>query len=719
MSIEYSDEDGIEDMEALYVWWSTSDDSSPMTCENIDETRTVHVEEEFVLTVEYRPSTGYEPIDPIYNTNSIDLINQEDVFLGEYGVPGGDLTERRYTFKLTQIINNCTVIEIGIHKPFDPSSIITTKYGVILAEISSFTVPNRIADPAENLNGMTANNENFGFLVSKDESGNWTNIYRPHIDGETRAWVQEDEPSPNSITILGSEEKPMVEVNNINVIDTDQNTLNMNFNLVFLWDNDHEKVVNAQYYIWSLANDTVGFLPFDESEDIEDSENEFWNNSGMTWNIDLDKPIKESDLVVASLEENSVTITFGVEDEYSNLARVRLDACRTAGDQETPDNLTIDSRTYNLNYCDQVDWGTLNPTTLNMENGNDILGVNPINPNSPTYEINGIDDVLEVNLGENSNGSITFYLTYMDEAGNWNQEHNIYRLGEWAAVRNAFVYGSRGVSSSTRILSQDWTDNPLIKSDYGFEYSTIDLTDQVLLGGSTVTTNFLRALEKHSDNSSFKAGFVPGVYINSPYLELMRAYEERMELIGTELNYEEVNLSTNSLSNDILSNCSLDPEFCILRKEGNLEISSNSICDGYGFIAATGDITIDPDFTNFGESSACIILANGNITIENGDNKSGSNVDYDVVEAFMIAGEEIVITADSAENGLIVEGGLAAFTPVSDKSSVYNQRKINLDFRIKYPVLAVVGNAEYGLLSNKLFGSQAFVSRIEVGYKPY
>jgi hypothetical protein len=582
-----------------------------------------------------------------------------------------------------------------------------------------FITPNRIANPAENLSGMTANTENFGFLVGKDDAGNWTNFYKPHIEGSTAAWVKED---GDDLVILGPTAKSMVNVNDITVTDIGQdNILTLSFNLLFLWEGDHERIANAEYNIWGLANDSVGFLPFNESDDIEDSEDEFWNNSGITWNVDLDKPEETNQLVSASVDENLVSITFGVEDQDSNLARVRLDACRNGGDEDTPNDLVIGTRSYPLEYCDLIDFGSSYPADINMETGNNILGTDPINPESSTYAIDGIADTLEVDLGGNSNGSITFYLTSMDEAGNWYQDTYIHRLGEWIAVKDAFVFGLQGVSSSTRILNNDWDDTPLFKSDYGFEYDKIDLTDQALLGGYRNANTFLRFLEKYEVNNSFTATTIPGVYINSPYLELIGVYQERIDLIGDEMDYQEELLSASTLSGDILSDCDTEPNLCILKYAGeDLEISSGAVCDGKGLIATNGNVTIHPDFTNADNSSACIILANGNITIANGTDKSSShNIDYDVLEAFVIANGEINIPTDSAGNGLIVEGGLTAFNKVSGNASIFNQRNININFRGMYPVMLVKGNSKYGLLSRELFGSQMDVFRIEVGYKPY
>lgn len=591
-----------------------------------------------------------------------------------------------------------------------------------------FITPNRIANPTENLTGMTENNENFGFMMTKNESGQWKNIYRPHINGGKKAWVQEKNPSPTSITILGSNGDPMVGISSVDVTEIEDDggflhyfrtpTIVMSFNMLFMWEGTHEKVENGQYKIWALANDSVGFLPFGEFDDIEDSENEYWKYSGTDWAVDLEKPLEVNRLSSSNASEQEISMRFNVKDNESKLSRVRLDACRSGGDESPPNDLLVGAqkRPYTLQYCSDIDW-----STLNMANGNNLLAANPVNPNASTYSIDGVNETLIIDLNDNSNGSITFRLTFMDEAGNWAQSVYTHNLGEWVAVKDALVFGEKGVSSSTRELDTEWILNPI--SAYGFEESTIDLTDQILLGGKGSVIGFLGDLRRDSVNKSFAAANFGGIFIASPYPELVRAYKDRMQRTGDTLDYQEVELDKPDLPRDITSLCTEEPEICILHRSGDLNISTGSVCKSNALLIASGDITIDPDFKNNNDSSACIIVANGNIIIDNGETSNNNltvgGVNYDVIEAFLIAGGEIIIESDSRNDGLMVEGGLAAFTPASAKSAVNNQRKISLSFRNTHPVIAVKGNAKYGLLGKKLFGSQTSIFQVYIGFKPY
>jgi hypothetical protein len=588
------------------------------------------------------------------------------------------------------------------------------------SESKDFVTPNQLGDSA--IGGKTQDNGNFGFMITRHVNGNWENLYRPYIDGGMTRWVQEGTPSPTSITILGTNEQQMLNISNITVA-SDANMLTLEFTMEFIWEgSDYEKVLPANYNIWGLANDTTGFLPFDDDEVIQDSGGEHWKDSGTNWEVDLEDPITTNSLTTSNITETEIAVRFGVRDDDNDLARVRLDACRTVNEANPPD-LIIDGRTYDLLDCDDVNWGTHSPTDLNMESGNNLLGENPVNPSAQQYSIS--EPPLVVDLNGNENGSLTFYLTFMDEAGNWYQTIDILRLGEWVAVKDAFVFGLDGVSSATRVLDEDWDNNPLIKSNYGFEYDKIDLTDEVLMGGHSSTSSFLGMLERTDpdlENGSFKVSRYSGVFLNSAYAELIDSYEDRIAEDAIS-NYGEVTTIPPTLTGDILdqTECS-GKDYCILRREGNLTIDSGSECVGNGLIAVQGDLTIDPNFKNGSDSDRCILLVSGNVIIREGDH-SGVNpkVDYDEIQAFIIAAGQIQIEYDAELDGLVVEGGLTTFNSsnLDIATSINNLRTIDLDYRNKHPVLAVKGNPKYGLLAKTLFGSQTDVFRVDIGFKPY
>jgi hypothetical protein len=590
------------------------------------------------------------------------------------------------------------------------------------SETKDFITPNRIANPTEGLDGKTENNENFGFLVRRNDEGNWDKVYIPHIEGETKAWVEAGTISSEAITINGVNGDPMVNIQILDISNIDDQTIQLQTSMQFLYEEGGiELVVNTQYNIWTLANDVVGFLPFDEYDEIEDSEDEFWTDSGNDWNVDLANPVKLEEIEVSDLQDANLGLTFSIQDNESNLSRIRLDAC---GSWSSANDLisTFEGEDYNypLVNCETVDWSTNIGSDINMVEGLNLIGNNPIDPQSGTYNVS---EGLSIDLNGNGNGVITFYLTFIDEAGNIGQSLNIHRLGDWAAVKDGLVYGSQGVLSATRNLEGTlWdVDSVLRDSKYGFDESTIDLTNVALLGGYIPSFNSLGFLEKTSTNLSFKAYNLAGVYINTPYNDLMKAYEDKEEKGSIDVEHDIVPLdSISTIETNLLQYCGDDPQLCILKRTGDLEISRGFECDRRGLIAVTGDVTINPNFTNTdtSTSNACIIIAGGDIIITQGDDQNSTVVDYDILEAFLIASGDIVIESDTNQDGLLVKGGLTAFNPSPVGSAINNQRSISLE-HIIYPVLAIESDGRYGLLSKLLFGSQTDIFQTDIGFKPY
>ncbi|MDD3474739.1 MAG: hypothetical protein PHP08_02450, partial [Candidatus Dojkabacteria bacterium] len=293
----------------------------------------------------------------------------------------------------------------------------------------------------------------------------------------------------------------------------------------------------------------------------------------------------------------------------------------------------------------------------------------------------------------------------------------ILKFGDWVVVEDGLVFGNNGVSSTTRELEVTaWDETISNIIDYGFsvEEDYLDLTDQVLLGGETSSVGFLGDLVHSSDseNNSFKVSGFPGVPITNVYSELMNAYQLKQIR-----NSEMFELQDGS---DLSANpCEGTTEYCVISSEGDITIPSGFVCSRKTLITSAGNIYITPDFTNEDSSDACILLANGDINIEDG--LSGTeDVHYDVIQALLIAGNNIVIEEDTSGDGLIVEGGLIAFgSEDTGISNIIDNRTISWGYRNSYPVIAVNNSAKYGLISKDIFGSQVEIFKLEIGFKPY
>ncbi|HCC67669.1 TPA: hypothetical protein DEP90_00410 [Patescibacteria group bacterium] len=574
-----------------------------------------------------------------------------------------------------------------------------------------FTTPNRIADPTEGLPVKVESEDNWGIMVRRID-GNWSKVYAPHISATNTAWVEIGGIGSELNPILAEDGvSPIVEIYTLEVTDIPADSrVELEFLMNFL--DDSSSVTEGEYFLWSLANDVDGFLPFEEYEEVEDIiiDYDHWEDSTKDWNIDLTQPVILNNEVITEVNEEIISVSFNVSDNLG-LSYVRLDACRTGG--VSTDDLTssLNGTPYILSTCaSQKLFSNIN----NITSGTDLLGSKGSILGASSYSSAG----LTIDLNGNEGGAITFWITAMDLAGNYTQTPIIYELGEWVMTTNGLVYGTNGVSSTTRNI-EDGVWDPLSKlSNYGFEELYADLTDEVLLGGSNTAVNLLEKLVKYNENKSFKASNFPGVYINSPYTELLIAYNVKKE--NPSLNYGETTVTT--ISGHLTDLFSETHDYYIINNNEDEDTKIDSfVCDGKGLIIVNGNVTITPDITNSTTLDACIILASGDITIQPGSDKEDSGAfGYDLLHSFLIANGEIVIEEDLNNDGLLVEGGLVAFTPnLSSSSAIVNNREIGLVSRNIYPVLVVNNNAKYGLLSRTLFGSQIDVFKIEVGFKPF
>jgi len=562
---------------------------------------------------------------------------------------------------------------------FDPST------------IKDFSTPDGLQD----LEAQTETSDSWGFMVATDG-----NIYIPHITDTEQKWTDAIL-SGESYYILGPDGKNMVELSNVSIEEVDSDTLQLNTMLKFLSGSADDAMTSLMYHVWGMADDYVG-LTYEN--------NDTWEDSGEEWYIDLENPVVSGiELSSGAEEEINLSFTAGATDGLG-LAYIRVDAC--GSDIVDPSDLgTANNPSYELQSC----------SDFNLSEDIDVTSSEDLLYGTPSTEPLGIDELsptLTISLGDNDSGSITFHITAMDEGGNVDGESITYRLGDWVIVENGLTYGGSGVSSPTRPLEEDaWDSSTSEIAEYGsFTALTADLTDQVLLGGNSDVASFLGILEKVAENNSFKVSSFSGVSLSSPYNQLMVAYETKK--LNDNYTFVEVNDMSNLTDTSLSSICEGEFDICVVNYDGDINVGDFT-CDGKGLITASGDVSIDPEFKSDSDSDACIILSGADINIGSGENLSGASVNYDTLEAFMIANGNINIGSDSSYNGLIVEGGLVAFSKLDDLPGILNSRSILVGPRTTYPVIAVDNNAKYGLLSKILFGSQIDIFKTEIGFKPY
>jgi hypothetical protein len=543
-------------------------------------------------------------------------------------------------------------------------------------------------------------NNNWGFMLSRDSiGGDWNNVYVPRTYGGDQIWVRVGSLA-DTITIPGPTPASMVNLDNISVSNSGSNDIQLELTLEFLTGTD-DTVRTSPYNLWAMANDYIGFTRYMEDGNIKDYDE--WADSGEDWSLDMEIPEIQTFSSPSDSNPSEVTIDIDIKDTDDQVAHVRLDACKSGIDDPKSLSSNLLSGTYNLTSCT-----SFSSQSLDMTASDSLLG-----PTGNSVNDEDFDEVVRIDLGENAEGSITYYLTVLDRAGNVDQEFRLYKLEQWAVVKDGLVFGKEGVTSSTREIEDGRWDSHSFLSQ--FDETKVDLTNQVLLGARSLTSIYLRELIRFNDNKSFIAANYPGLFLDIPYQELKMAYKEKIQ----EYSYETVSVS-GSISGDLSNYCS--SQKCVLESVGPLEIE-NLVCDRKALIAVEDEVTITPEIVNDQAQDACIILAQGDININPVTAPATPDPFYDTIEAFLISGQQINILSNGtgSDSGLYVEGGLVSFTPSisGNRSSVYNQREIHYSNMGLYPVLLIDNNAKYGLFGREVFGSQIYIFKLEVGFKPY
>jgi hypothetical protein len=606
---------------------------------------------------------------------------------------------------------NGIIDEVSIYNVALTDSQIYEKYELGYAEIDTTAItPNKIDTTKE---PRTGNTSNFGLMVTKDGA-----VYVPHItSADDRVWTTPafggsgiyyiSDPTPTS-------EHPdydrMIELSNISVNSISSNQMELTAYMKFITDSN-DKVSTHAYNLFGMANDFIGFTEY-ETDGIKD--NNIWEDSTTDWNLDMEAPQITNISTENGLVDNVIDLSFDVSDGANGeLAFVRVDACHS---EQDIGSITIsavgDNENYDLESCDSL--VSIDERDITTEP--DLISAIP---SELSEGISNFSKTLSVNVGSDING-MTFYVTAMDKAGNYStSEPQIIRFGDWAVVKDGLLFGNEGVTSYTRELqSTSWDETTSNISDEGFSIAdNLDLTNQVLLGGETTSVGFLGDLVHSATNLSFKASNFSGVPITNVYAELINAYKLKQARNSDIFQVRELG-TTENIGNTPGCDTSIY-EYCAVLKEGDIVIGSDFLCDTKALISSGGNITITPDFLNETNANACILLANGDIIIQPGE--SGSNdINYDVIQSLLIAGNNIVIEEDPSNDGLIVEGGLIAFGSEDNGiSNIIDSRTIAWGYRNSYPVIAVNNNAKYGLMSRDVFGSQIEIFKLEIGFKPY
>ncbi len=338
---------------------------------------------------------------------------------------------------------------------------------------------------------------------------------------------------------------------------------------------------------------------------------------------------------------------------------------------------------------------------------------------------------ITVDIGANREGSLNFYLTVFDDAGNMSTQYQSFDLDDWFVTDGGLAYSAEGTSFVTKRTLLDWNLKlpPYDVTGRGetLVSSKADLSTEMWAEGISVLDNYTQGVNSYSINGH------GGNDSSDYYLTLLEAYEERKSNFVTE------DLNDKPMDNDIApgavltagSLCGPDP-FCVLRYEDTLRISDNLRCNTKAVFFVDGNLIIEPPLRGAGIGSdknaasdtfGCIFVVSGNLIIEEGASASSTSLEYDSVQGYFFIDGQVIIDSEA-----IADGGTKLPTAIYDgvyiNGGIHTQggieinRYLRLIDRLNYPVLAIDHHPKYGVLGGMFFGNNFTLQKVETGFKP-
>jgi len=623
-------------------------------------------------------------------------------------------------------LNNPVPVEV-IYSDTDGVNDIEALYYWMSKEGTTPTKPPQFLDEIGN-SPQTESDESFGFMVRRT-GDDWTNadVYVPEIVETDNYWVPVGTWGEDFF-IYGPNELPMVRIVNGDISVPSSDDIELSFDLEFikegLGSEDLETVYEGTYDVLAMFNDEFGFTPRDNEPPnptygvYEIREYDNWTDTDLNWLVDLTKPAVDS-LVVEVTGDTELGISWRVSDDESGIANVVGNVYRDGNGQETLVYLEEDpkeDREYIIPSLADSVVGYINDGFLWVlgESTSSQSGVYNV-------DISGIND-----------GSLDFYITVIDKAGNDKSLGNSFSVGPWMISKGGLLYSTGGTNVAVRLLDlgggEEWSDTlwhspsqEAIPDVEVFDSTLADLSTEVLSGNVDVLGglyNLVHSVPIEEGGVYNKSTMVlqnSGIARNNIYQVFKSRVEGQLSTIGAETITDTVF--------DVRASDYCSSEYCVVKTEENITINSGFVCDTRVLFLTSGNITIEPNITNDGSTDGCIFVSGGNITIEEGDYASSGNLEplYDIVEGFFLADGTILIEAGDAgqevKDGLQINGGLVGFG--GDTQSIIVERTMRLVYKVKYPTLAIHTDARYGKIALQFFGPERSVYKQEVGFKPF
>jgi len=632
--------------------------------------------------------------------------------------------------------------------------------GKYIGDLSN--TPVYISDTAE---PKASANDSWGFMLRRMGSG-WQ-PYVPSYNGDSIFWTKKNT-SGNVFSIDGTNGEKMVEVTIIGNPMQSGNTVWMEFSLRFSDDNGNlfpGNVSEGLYKIYLMGLDKFSFTPYDnydidyenfwskgflyddpnKTEDFSSfwkpnqlrykaGQNQLyarsWGTPLQTWTIDRTPPTLNTN---TSISGNSITLSWNAFDKINVNENGNLNTVVGYVFSSVEDARSI-KITGSLSSSGQLSLHT-SPFEPDSSNGSsDKIGVfkdgsgylfRVTNINSNTNSGN-----ITININDEANGALLFYLTAFDDAGNIVQSGEIKQdLNDWMVTSGGLAYSAGGKSFTVKDLDDVVWGGTLPPSNYegnpGLIPPDVNFTSE-MWGESGGLISFIPSSPLYSYSMKF-TGIELGE--DSYYTLLLDSYEKNKKNLGNNVK-EKMNFMV--FSNAVSNYCSGEYEYCVFKYDSSSDVVINQgfACNKKTLMFINGNLTINPPLRSstgtdtLSGINGCIIVVKNNVIITAGGNASGDGFGYDKVNGYILADGQIIIEDEESKrapntdpiiDGVYINGGLQSLG--SNKSIVFN-RYLRLQDRVKFPLLAIDLHPKYGILGEKFFGSKYIIQIMELGVKP-
>ena len=338
--------------------------------------------------------------------------------------------------------------------------------------------------------------------------------------------------------------------------------------------------------------------------------------------------------------------------------------------------------------------------------------IGKIDPLSSGWYYNSPINSTKIDIHENDSGLLQFYITAYDQACNYITSDATstpsFDLNRWISTKGGVLFSQGRIGYIPKdIAGQEYNlGTELITTTHTHHPSTLNMPESFknptsvinVTDGNTLEPNRFDLLKLKLDR--YKLGFKSITSLDQCGNKEVCIWESK----------ESINIgSTNQTGGPVT----------ITTYQGKILVVSEQDIIVRPPIITIPSIEIKPGIEGKNpETSGLILFARGNIVINSESRTTGGTVEYDQIEAFMIARGQIQISAESSslQDGVMVSGSLISFASNDNNRGILLQRDLGL-LNVTNPVLVVTYHPKYAKISEIFFGKDNSAYKQEVGFK--